>query len=89
MNLFGTAGIRGDAAAEVTPSFALAVGRAAAADGPEFVVGRDGRETASANDGVTSVAASPRMPAVPNSFMSDTPWREHLKRAGTRKTTYL
>jgi phosphomannomutase len=29
----------------VTPSFALAVGRAAAADGPEFVVGRDGRET--------------------------------------------
>ncbi|PSQ43091.1 phosphomannomutase [Halobacteriales archaeon QS_9_68_42] len=30
---------------EVTPSFALAVGRAAAADGPEFVVGRDGRET--------------------------------------------
>ena len=45
MKLFGTAGIRGDAAAEVTPSFALAVGRAAAADGPEFVVGRDGRET--------------------------------------------
>ena len=34
MNLFGTAGIRGDAATEVTPSFALAVGRAAAADGP-------------------------------------------------------
>ena len=45
MNLFGTAGIRGDVAAEVTPSFALAVGRAAAADGSEFVVGRDGRET--------------------------------------------
>ena len=45
MNLFGTAGIRGDAVTEVTPSFALAVGRAAAADGPEFVVGRDGRET--------------------------------------------
>ena len=45
MKLFGTAGIRGDAATEVTPSFALAVGRAAAADGPEFVVGRDGRET--------------------------------------------
>jgi len=45
MNLFGTAGIRGDAATEVTPSFALAVGRAAAADGDAFVVGRDGRET--------------------------------------------
>ena len=45
MSLFGTAGIRGDAAAEVTPSLALSVGRAAAADGAEFVVGRDGRET--------------------------------------------
>jgi phosphomannomutase len=45
MELFGTAGIRGDAESEVTPSFALAVGRAAAADGEEFVVGRDGRET--------------------------------------------
>ena len=48
MNLFGTAGIRGDAATEVTPSFALSVGRAAAADGDVFVVGRDGRETGSA-----------------------------------------
>ena len=48
MNLFGTAGIRGEAATEVTPSFALSVGRAAAADGDVFVVGRDGRETGSA-----------------------------------------
>ena len=32
MNLFGTAGIRGDAATEVTPSFALAVGRVAHPD---------------------------------------------------------
>lgn len=45
MDLFGTAGIRGDARTNVTPSLALAVGRAAAADGSEFVVGRDGRET--------------------------------------------
>ncbi|QLD87580.1 phosphomannomutase [Natronomonas salina] len=45
MQLFGTAGIRGDARSEVTPSLALAVGRAAADDGAEFVVGRDGRET--------------------------------------------
>jgi phosphomannomutase len=45
MDLFGTAGIRGDAATEVTPSFALSVGRAAAADGDVFVLGRDGRET--------------------------------------------
>jgi phosphomannomutase len=45
MNLFGTAGIRGDVATEVTPSFALSVGRAAAADGDVFVLGRDGRES--------------------------------------------
>jgi phosphomannomutase len=45
MELFGTAGVRGDAETEVTPSLALAVGRAAADDGAEFVVGRDGRET--------------------------------------------
>ena len=45
MDLFGTAGIRGDARTNVTPSLALAVGRAAAADGSEFVVGRDGRGT--------------------------------------------
>jgi len=48
MDLFGTAGIRGDAATEVTPSLALSVGRAAAEDGSEFVVGRDGRETGAA-----------------------------------------
>ena len=43
MELFGTAGIRGNVRTEVTPSLALAVGRAAADDGAEFVVGRDGR----------------------------------------------
>jgi phosphomannomutase len=48
MELFGTAGIRGDVQSYVTPSLALAVGQAAAADGDEFVVGRDGRETGSA-----------------------------------------
>jgi phosphomannomutase len=48
MELFGTAGIRGDVRTDVTPSLALAVGQAAAADGDEFVVGRDGRETGSA-----------------------------------------
>jgi phosphomannomutase len=45
MELFGTAGIRGDARTEVTPSLALAVGRAAGADGEQFVLGRDGRVT--------------------------------------------
>ncbi|WP_435179563.1 phosphomannomutase [Halorussus sp. AFM4] len=45
MNLFGTAGIRGSAVETVTPELALAVGRAAGADGREFVVARDGRET--------------------------------------------
>ncbi len=48
MDLFGTAGIRGDARTQVTPSFALAVGRALADVGEEFVVGRDGRETGTA-----------------------------------------
>jgi phosphomannomutase len=52
MELFGTAGIRGDATRRVTPSLALAVGQAAAVDAderaPTFVVGRDGRETAPA-----------------------------------------
>ena len=51
MNLFGTAGIRGDVRSRVTPSLAMAVGRAAAADGQEFVVGRDGRET---GDGIAA-----------------------------------
>ena len=45
MELFGTAGIRGPVRTEVTPSLALTLGRAAAADGSDFVVGRDGRET--------------------------------------------
>jgi len=52
MELFGTAGIRGPVRTDVTPELALAVGRAVAVDGSEFVVGRDGRET-----GETLVAA--------------------------------
>ncbi|GAA0658498.1 phosphopentomutase/phosphoglucosamine mutase [Salarchaeum japonicum] len=48
MDLFGTAGIRGSATERVTPELALAVGRAAGADGGEFVLGRDGRETGGA-----------------------------------------
>jgi len=50
MDLFGTAGIRGDAAETVDPELALAVGTAAAGEAREagdreFVVSRDGRET--------------------------------------------
>ncbi|MFB6141350.1 MAG: phosphomannomutase [Halosimplex sp.] len=45
MDLFGTAGIRGDAQSKVTPELALAVGRAVGADGDSVVVGRDGRTT--------------------------------------------
>jgi phosphomannomutase len=48
MELFGTAGIRGPVRTDVTPARALAVGSALAADGAEFVVGRDGRETGTA-----------------------------------------
>jgi phosphomannomutase len=48
MGLFGTAGIRGPARTSVTPELAMAVGRSAAADGDEFVVARDGRETGGA-----------------------------------------
>ena len=48
MELFGTAGIRGAARTEVTPSLALRIGRSAAEAGAEFVVGRDGRETGQA-----------------------------------------
>ncbi|RXK49170.1 phosphomannomutase [Halorientalis pallida] len=48
MELFGTAGIRGSVQQRVTPELALSVGRAAAADGDEFVLGRDGRETSQA-----------------------------------------
>ena len=45
MELFGTAGIRGPAQSEVTPALVVSLGRAAAEDGTEFVIGRDGRET--------------------------------------------
>ncbi|MFW6376789.1 MAG: phosphopentomutase/phosphoglucosamine mutase [archaeon] len=45
MTLFGTAGIRGPVRTEITPSLALAVGRAVGQDEGPFVVGRDGRET--------------------------------------------
>jgi phosphomannomutase len=53
MELFGTAGIRGNAVANVTPELALAVGTAAGNDAredgdEEFVVARDGRETGEA-----------------------------------------
>ncbi|MWV39736.1 phosphomannomutase [Natrialba sp. INN-245] len=44
MTLFGTAGIRGPVE-QITPSLALAVGRAAGEPGETFVLGRDGRET--------------------------------------------
>ncbi|MBX0323098.1 phosphomannomutase [Halomicroarcula sp. F13] len=43
MELFGTAGIRGDVVERVTPELALAVGRAAGRDGDEFALGHDGR----------------------------------------------
>lgn len=63
MELFGTAGIRGDAAERVTPELAVAVGRAAGKNGREFVVGRDGRETgpalaAAVEAGLESAGAS-------------------------------
>ncbi|WP_336036799.1 phosphomannomutase [Halobacterium yunchengense] len=52
MDLFGTAGIRGNAVADVNPELAVAVGAAAGRDArgddEEFVVARDGRETGSA-----------------------------------------
>jgi phosphomannomutase len=57
MELFGTAGIRGDARGTVTPSLAVQVGQAAGAeavdaapagDTVEFVVARDGRVTGEA-----------------------------------------
>ncbi|WP_049970857.1 phosphohexomutase domain-containing protein [Haladaptatus cibarius] len=48
MNLFGTAGIRGNVVSRVTPELALAVGRSAGAPGETFVVARDGRETGAA-----------------------------------------
>lgn len=48
MNLFGTAGIRGNVVSRVTPELALAVGRSAGEPGETFVVARDGRETGTA-----------------------------------------
>ncbi|MFB6129499.1 MAG: phosphomannomutase [Salinigranum sp.] len=51
MDLFGTAGVRGDVVARVTPDLALAVGQAAGLEAGadesdvEFVVARDGRTT--------------------------------------------
>jgi len=60
--LFGTAGIRGEVRSRVTPAFALRVAAAAARDGGEFVVGRDGRESgpalaAAVEAGLTSAGA--------------------------------
>jgi phosphomannomutase len=62
MDLFGTAGIRGDARTSVTPELALSVGRAVGIDAEEVIVGRDGRETGTAliaavEAGVTSAGA--------------------------------
>jgi phosphomannomutase len=62
MDLFGTAGIRGDARGSVTPELALSVGRAVGIDAEEVVVGRDGRKTGTAlvaavEAGVTSAGA--------------------------------
>jgi len=48
MELFGTAGIRGRVADEVTPERALRVGQAVGHDGTEFVLGVDGRITSPA-----------------------------------------
>jgi len=48
MDLFGTAGIRGSARRRLTPELVASVGRAAARDAGEFVVGRDGRVTGEA-----------------------------------------
>lgn len=47
MITFGTAGIRGPVKA-ITPELVASIGRAAAAEGTEFVVARDGRETGDA-----------------------------------------
>jgi phosphomannomutase len=67
MDLFGTAGIRGDVGDAVTPSLALSVGRVvgqqAATAGVDVVVGRDGRTTgpglaAAVEAGVLSAGAA-------------------------------
>jgi phosphomannomutase len=74
MELFGTAGIRGDATTRVTPELALSVGRAAGLDAvgagdAEFVVGRDGRTTgealaSAAEAGLLSAGATVRRAGV-------------------------
>ncbi|MFB6124472.1 MAG: phosphomannomutase [Halanaeroarchaeum sp.] len=65
MDLFGTAGIRGEARTEVTPALALAVGQAAGVDADSVVLGRDGRVTgpalaAAAEAGLESAGADVR-----------------------------
>lgn len=68
MDLFGTAGIRGDAQTTVTPTFALAIGRAvaeAADTTPTVALGHDGRTTspglaAAVEAGLTSGGATVR-----------------------------
>ncbi|MFD1515331.1 phosphomannomutase [Halomarina rubra] len=63
MELFGTAGIRGDARERVTPGLALSVGRALGAEireqgGEELVVSRDGRTTGTALVAAVEAGAS-------------------------------
>jgi len=48
MELFGTAGIRGDVVSKVTPELALRVGQAVGRDGEAFALGYDGRVTSPA-----------------------------------------
>ncbi len=62
MDVFGTAGIRGDVRDRVTPSLALSVGHAVGVDAETVVIGRDGRVTgqslaAAVAAGVTSAGA--------------------------------
>ncbi|MFA9515969.1 phosphomannomutase [Halopenitus sp. H-Gu1] len=57
MELFGTAGIRGDAETRVTPDLALAVGRAVALEIADAPVGNE-RDTADDTESVTDHAAS-------------------------------
>jgi phosphomannomutase len=74
MELFGTAGIRGDTTTRVTPDLALRVGRAAGlaaveAGDAEFVIGRDGRTTGRAlasavESGLLSAGATVRRAGV-------------------------
>lgn len=69
MELFGTAGIRGPIDDRLTPELAMAVGAAAAQDGEEFVVGRDGRTSGGAlaqavSAGLTSGGARVRQAGV-------------------------